>query len=185
LSASTAVRSASPRSAVRPATDTGVLARDIGLLAVRGTVGLLLVGHGAQKLFGVFGGLGLDGTAKAFGTMGYTPAKFFAWLTGASELTGGLLLVLGLLTPLGAAAIIGVMVNAIVTVHWSHGVWAPEGFEFPFLVAMVSTGLGFTGPGRLSLDRGRSWADGGLTPGLFSLALGLVAALVVLAIKAA
>ena len=162
------------------------LARDVGLLAVRSTAGLLLAGHGAQKLFGWWGGPNFDAIATGFAESGYAPGGFFAFLTGSSELIGGLLLALGLLTPLASAAAIGVMFNAIVAVHWNSGVWAENGGdELPLLFGIIAVTVGFTGPGRLSLDRGWRWAAGGAVPGLASVGLGLVGALIVLAVKAA
>ena len=166
--------------------DVDALARDVGLLAVRLTAGLLMAGHGAQKLFGWWGGPDFDFVVNGFAQAGYTPGKFFAILASSSEVIGGLFLAVGLLTPLGSAAVIGVMFNAIVAVHWHSGVWAAnDGYELPLLFAIVAVSLGFTGPGRLSLDRGWRWAAGGAVPGLFSLGLGLAGALIVLAVKAA
>jgi putative oxidoreductase len=164
--------------------DLDALARDVALLALRATAGLLLAGHGAQKLFGWWSALDFDAIATGFAQSGYTPGRFFAVLTGVSELVGGLLLALGLLTPLGCAAAIGVMFNAIVVVHWSSGVWAPNGYELPLLFGIIALAIGFTGPGRLSLDRSWRWAPGGIVPGLVSLGLGLIGALVVLALRA-
>jgi putative oxidoreductase len=159
--------------------------QDVGLLVVRLTVGLVLAGHGAQKLFGWFDGPGLEATSAGFARMGYDPGKLFAALAGASELVGGLLLALGLLTPLATAAIVGVMFNAVAAVHWEKGVWAANGgFEYPLLIGMVGTAIALTGPGRLALDRGRPWARGGLGVGAFSLALGLGAGLLTLVVKA-
>jgi putative oxidoreductase len=163
--------------------DFDALGRDVGLLALRATVGLLLAGHGAQKLFGWWGGPNFDAIATGFAQAGYAPGKFFAVLTGCSELVGGLLLVFGLLTPLGSAAAIGVMFNAVVGVLWNNGVWAPNGYELPLLFGIVALTLGFTGPGRLSLDRGWRWAAGGAVPGLVSVGLGLTGALIVLAVR--
>jgi len=172
------------------ATDTRVdldgLTRDLGLLALRLTAGLLMAGHGAQKLFGWWGGPDFKAVADGFAQVGYTPAKFFALLASSSEVLGGLFLALGFLTPLGSAAVIGVMFNAVVGVHWTSGVWAAnQGYELPLLFGVIAVTLAFTGPGRLSLDRGWPWADGGARPGLVSLGLGLAGALVVLAVKAA
>ncbi len=165
--------------------DVDAVARDVGLLAVRATTGLLLAGHGAQKLFGWWGGPDFDAIATGFAQMGYTPGTFYALLTGLSELVGGLLLALGLFTPLGCAAAIGVMINAVVVAHWKSGVWGPNGYELPLLLGIVALSLAFTGPGRLSLDRGWRWADGGAVPGLVSLGVGLTGALIVMALRAA
>ena len=95
---------------------------DTGLLLARMVIGLLFAAHGAQKLFGWFGGYGLAGTGGFFESLGFRPGRFFAAAAGFSEFTGGLLLAIGLLGPLGPAMIIAVMVVAIATVHWQHGV---------------------------------------------------------------
>jgi putative oxidoreductase len=163
--------------------DLDALGRDVGLLALRATTGLLLAGHGAQKLFGWWGGPNFEAIATGFAQAGYAPGKFFALLTGCSELVGGLLLALGLLTPLGSAAAIGVMFNAVVAVLWNNGVWGPDGYELPLLFGIVALSLAFTGPGRLSFDRGWRWAAGGAVPGLVSVGLGLTGALIVLAVR--
>lgn len=177
---------ASSRARRTTTVDLDALTRDVGLLALRLTAGLLMAGHGAQKLFGWWRGPDFDFIVNGFAKAGYTPGKFFAILASSSELVGGLFLALGLLTPRGSAAVIGVMFNAIVAVHWHSGVWAANGgYELPLLFGIVAVTLGFTGPGRLSLDRGWRWAAGGAAPGLVSLGLGLAGALIVLAVKAA
>src|SRR3954470_1308770 len=99
---------------------------DLALLVLRIVVGGLFVGHGAQKLFGAFGGHGLAGTAGFFENIGLRPGMLHARAAGAAELVGGLLLALGLFTPFGAAALIATMVAAIVTVHYAKGVWVTE-----------------------------------------------------------
>ncbi|HEY4409805.1 MAG TPA: DoxX family protein [Acidimicrobiia bacterium] len=176
---------AAPQTRTRTGTvERDALARDAALLAARLTVGFLMFGHGAQHLFGWWGGPGFDGIAAGLGHIGYTPAHFFAALLGGSEVAGGVLLMLGLLTPLGAAAVIGVLTNAIVTVHWSHGAFAPNGFEYPLLLAVAAATLAFTGPGQLSVDRRWRWSQGGALSGLLAVALGIGGALIVLAVKA-
>lgn len=172
--------------------DLDSVARDAALLAARLTVGVLIFGHGAQKLFGWFGGHGLKATGAGFADMGFSPGRIFAALAGTTEVVAGVLLVLGLLTPLAAAAVIGVMIDAIAIVGWQHGLFGQGGYEYPLLLAVVAAGLAFSGPGRFSLDRGQfsldrgqRWSAGGLVPGLFSLALGLGSAVVILAIQAA
>ncbi|WP_405489821.1 DoxX family protein [Nocardia sp. NBC_00511] len=161
------------------AAQASVTATDIGLLAARVGFGALLAVHGSQKLFGWFNGYGLDATAGAFGGMGYDPGKFFATLAGLSEITGGLLLALGLVTPLAAAIVLGTMINAA-NASWQGGfaMW-----ELPVVYAIAAIALAFTGPGRLSLDAGRPWARQGLVWGAGAVALGVVAALITLAVK--
>jgi putative oxidoreductase len=148
---------------------------DIALLLLRVTVGGTLAAHGAQKLFGWFGGSGLRGTAAGFEKNGYRPGLPMAFLAGLGEAGGGTLLALGLLTALAAAAGIGVMLNAIVSVHLSKGFWNTKGgFEFPLTIATVFTAIGFSGPGRFSVDRslgvhtGWQWGVGALAVGCFS-----------------
>src|SRR5437868_403761 len=146
-----------------------------GLLVVRAVIGLVLVGHGVQKLFGWFGGSGLTGTGKAMGAVGYRPGTLFAFVAGATEAGGGLLLALGLLTPLAASAIIGTMLNAALSAHVKKGFWlANGGYEYTLALGAAAAGLGFTGAGAYSLDHAIGWTMGGTSWGLFSVGLGLV-----------
>src|SRR5919202_1418937 len=100
---------------------------ELGLLVLRLVVGALFVGHGAQKLFGSFGGHGLDGTGGFFESLGLRPGRHMAAAAGLNELVGGTLIVLGLLAPLGALLIVATMVVAIATVHAAKGLWATDG----------------------------------------------------------
>ena len=158
----------------------------IGLLLVRVVVGLLFIGHGTQKLFGWFGGYGVEGTSGFMSSLGYRGKKAPALLAGFGEAGGGLLLALGFLTPLAAAAIIGVMVNAIVSVHAKNGVWNTEnGVELPLVYATVAASLAFAGAGAFSLDRLAGWHLNGVAYGLGTLALGLAAGAAVLVFRRA
>lgn len=126
---------------------------EIGLLLIRLVVGGTLAAHGAQKLFGWFGGFGIAGTGGWLESMGFRPGKLQATISGLSEFGGGLLLAAGLLTPLGAAAIAGVMLVAIVSVHLDKGFFnGAGGYEFNAVLAVAAIALAFTGPGALSLD---------------------------------
>jgi putative oxidoreductase len=157
---------------------------DVGLLLIRLAVGLYLAGHGAQKLFGWFGGHGLAATGGFFESLGYRPGRRNAALAGLAELGGGLLLALGLLTPLGAAAVVGVMLNAIGAVHWRNGPWVTEGgIEYPLILAAVAAGLAFTGAGAASLDNALDLQLGGTGWGLAATALGVLSGVVLLATR--
>jgi putative oxidoreductase len=124
-----------------------------GLLVARLVLGLLMVGHGAQKLFGWFGGYGLAGTGGFFESLGFRPGRAFAAAASLAEVAGGLLVALGLLGPVGPALIISVMIVAAISVHWEHGVFATaNGIEVPLLYASGALALALTGYGAYSLD---------------------------------
>ena len=132
-----------------------------GLLLIRLVFGLTLAAHGAQKLFGWFGGGGPRGTAAMFGKLGFRQPLALAVLAGLSELGGGVLLALGLLTPLGAFALVVVMLIAIATVHWEKGFWSTAGgYEFNLAILAAALAVVATGPGRFSLDHAAGWAGG-------------------------
>jgi putative oxidoreductase len=130
-----------------------------GLLLLRVVLGGTLFAHGAQKLFGWFGGHGRQGTAGFFGALGFRNAALMAVMAGLAE-TGGLLLALGFLTPLAAFGIAVVMIVAIATVHWTKGFFAGNGgYEFNLLILASAVALAATGPGRFSIDNAFGWAD--------------------------
>jgi putative oxidoreductase len=151
---------------------------ELGLLVIRVVVGLLFVGHGSQKLFGWFGGHGLSGTAGFFDSLGMKPAKPHAFLAGLAEAGGGLLLALGLLTPLASAALIAVMVVAIVTVHAKNGLWnTSQGYEFNLVLAAVAFAVAAIGAGDWSLDSALGLDVAGTGWGLAALAAGVIGGL--------
>ncbi|MGH2686555.1 MAG: DoxX family protein [Actinomycetota bacterium] len=157
---------------------------DIGMLILRLVVGGLMFGHGTQKLFGWFGGGGVGGTKGFFGSLGYPAAGTLAVVAGMAEAGGGLLLGTGFLTPLGAAAITGVLFNAIVTAHWPK-VWNTEGgLEFPLAMATAAIAVAFAGPGRFSLDALAGWSLAGSTWGLVALGIGVGVGLIPLTLRA-
>jgi putative oxidoreductase len=132
----------------------------MGLLIGRLVLGLLMAAHGAQKLFGWFGGYGLTGTGEFLAQMGWRPGRLFATLSSVAEIVSGLLVALGFLGPIGPAIMIAVMIVAAISVHWQHGLFATSnGIELPLLYATGALALAFTGYGRYSLD-----AALGLTP---------------------
>lgn len=127
-------------------------ARDAGLLALRLGVGAALAAHGAQKLFGVFGGHGIDGTGAFFDSIGFRPGKLNAWAAGLGEAGGGVLLAVGLATPAAGAAAAGTMVVAA-SMHRDKGFFAQDGgYEYPAVLGLVAASLALGGPGELSLD---------------------------------
>ena len=136
-----------------------------GLFAARLVLGLLMAAHGAQKLFGWFGGYGLTGTGGFFETLGFRPGRAFAALAGLSEFVGGLLIAVGLFGPIGPALVLSVMIVAGVTVHWHNGLFAHgNGIELPLLYAAGAAAMALTGFGSYSLDAllgvSRVWTPG-------------------------
>ncbi|UGB28812.1 DoxX family protein [Metabacillus sp. B2-18] len=126
---------------------------DIGLLIIRVVIGFLFIGHGAQKLFGWFGGYGLKGTGGWFESIGMKPGMTMALFAGLAELFGGILFALGLLTPLAGIIIAGTMLMAIVKVHGQNGLWATSnGYEYNLSLLVVAIGIALIGAGRYSLD---------------------------------
>jgi putative oxidoreductase len=150
---------------------------EVGLLVIRVVVGLLFVGHGAQKLFGMFGGHGIAGTGEYFDSLGLRPGTAAAIAAGAVEIVGGALLALGFMTPLAAALLIATMCVAIVTVHRGSGLWLTNGgIEYNLVLMAVVFGVTAIGPGQWSLDDVIGLDLAGVGWGLAALAAGAVAA---------
>jgi putative oxidoreductase len=155
---------------------------NLALLGLRLVVGLIFSAHGAQKLFGAFGGGGIGGTAGMFDQIGLRPGKHHAWVAGGAEFFGGLAIALGLVTPIAAAALIGVMTAAVITVHLKNGFFnTNQGFEFNLALVAALFALAGVGAGSWSLDNvlnidltGTDWALGALGVGL----LGGIAAVI-------
>jgi putative oxidoreductase len=123
-------------------------------LVLRVPVGIIFAAHGAQKLFGWFGGYGLEGTGQYLASIGLSPGYLMALLAGGAEFFGGLALVLGLLVRPAAAALAFAMLVAIFAAHWSSGFFAASGgYEFALALFAASLSLVFSGGGRYSLDR--------------------------------
>jgi putative oxidoreductase len=153
-----------------------------GLLFLRVVVGLVFFAHGAQKLFGWWGGPGITGTRGWLGSMGFRMPGVMATLVALAE-TSGLLFALGFLTPLAAVMMTSAMVVAIGSVHWRKGFWNMEqGYEFNLVLLAVAVAVAATGPGRYSIDHALTWDDNlsGAIWGLAVLTLALVGALAVL-----
>ncbi|MGH3344906.1 MAG: DoxX family protein [Carbonactinosporaceae bacterium] len=155
---------------------------DVGLFVLRLVVGLILAGHGSQKLFGWLGGPGLEGWETMLTELGYQPARWFALAHATAELTAGVLLVFGLLTPFAAAALIGVAVNALPT-KIANGFWIQDGgFEYEVVLLAVGSLIAIAGPGSLSLDRRLPWARGGVASAMIGLVLGFGSGIAVLVV---
>jgi putative oxidoreductase len=145
----------------------------IGRLLLRLAVGGFFVGHGTQKLFGWFGGNGLQGTAEGFEQLGLRPGKVHATAAGVTEAGGGALLVAGLETPLAATLLTATMITAIRTVHAKNGPWATQGgYEYNVVLIAAAIALAELGPGPISLDglrgderAGAGWALAALAAG--------------------
>lgn len=126
--------------------------RDLGLLVLRAGTGAVLAAHGAQKLFGWFGGGGVEGTGKAMEAMGFSPGRQSAIAAGLGEAGGGALLALGLATPAAGAAAAGAMAGAV-SVHAPAGFFAQGGgYEYPAFLGFTAAAIGVAGAGRYSLD---------------------------------
>ena len=126
---------------------------DIGLLVLRLVVGLTMAAHGSQKLFGWFGGAGLERFATIFANIGYKPGLFWAVVVGLTEALGGLLLVLGLFTRPAALAVVIFMINAIYVTSAKGFFWTAGGFEYSLLLLLVALYFLIRGAGCCSLDR--------------------------------
>lgn len=126
---------------------------DLGLLIIRLVVGVTFMGHGAQKLFGWFGGYGPKGTGGWLESIGVRPGVPMAILAGLAELVGGFLFAAGLLTPVGAALIVITMLMAIFKVHGKNGYWVTSnGFEYNLVLIAIAVGVALVGAGSYSFD---------------------------------
>jgi len=125
----------------------------LGILILRLVIGLTMAAHGAQKLFGWWGGPGMNGWTGAMNRMRIRPAVPWAWMSALAELLGGIGLAVGLLTPLPSLAIAGSMLVAIALVHWPKGFWVTKGgYEFNLSILAAIAAIALAGPGAYSLD---------------------------------
>jgi putative oxidoreductase len=147
---------------------------NLAMLVLHVVIGVVFFAHGTQKIFGWFGGYGIEATAGFFENIGLRPARLHAWAAALGETIGGLLLALGLLTPIGSALIIAVMTTAIITVHGTKGFFNTDGgYEFNLTLMAAAFALAGVGPGKWSLDNaigiewhGTNWALIALGAGL-------------------
>ena len=149
----------------------------LGRLLLRVTVGGLFVGHGTQKLFGWFGGHGLDATANMFESIGMRPGNRNAIAAGVAEAGGGAALAAGFATPLAAATLTSVMLTAINRVHLKNGPWVTNGgYEYNAVLIAAVLALAEVGPGELSLDHALGQERSGPGWAVLALALGVAGA---------
>jgi len=149
----------------------------IGRLLLRLTVGSLFFGHGTQKLFGLFGGHGLDATANMFESLGMRPGRRNAIAAGVAEAGGGAALAAGFATPLAAATLTSVMLTAINRVHLKNGPWVTNGgYEYNAVLIAAVIALTEVGPGEVSLDHALGTERSGPAWALFALAAGAAGA---------
>jgi putative oxidoreductase len=158
---------------------TGV---DTGVALLRVVVGLTMAAHGYNHLWG---GGGLAGTARWFGSLGMRPPRLHAVLSGVGELAAGFALAIGLLTPLAAAFVVGTMVVAGITAHRPNGFFVfKDGYEYVLMIGVVCAVIGLLGPGTASVDRllGIDTALAGVVGLALTVGLGVVGAAVLLAV---
>jgi putative oxidoreductase len=150
----------------------------LGRLLLRLVVGFFFFGHGTQKLFGWFGGNGLDATADGFEKLGLRPGRANAITAGAAEAGGGAMLALGLATPVSAAILTATMMTAIYRVHLKNGPWISKGgYEYNVVLIAAVLALAEAGPGQLSLDAALGCHRFGRGRAISALAVGAVGAL--------
>jgi putative oxidoreductase len=156
---------------------------DFGLLLLRFAVGGTFFAHGMQKVFGMWGGPGPGGFARALEGFGYQQAATLSWVTGIAELVAGAFVVLGVLTPLAAAALLAIKINAVLLkMGGGFFVTGPAGsdaVELDVVLGLAAAALVFTGPGRVALDNGRPWHRRPASWGVLSLVVGVAAAVLV------
>ena len=156
----------------------------MGQLLIRVTIGVLLVGHGAQHALGWFGGYGADGTGGWLEGFGFPQGRRLAVLLGASEIGAGVLLGAGFVVPLAAAAIVGVALAAALTDHSGKGPWIWKGgWEYVLVLGVVAVATVFAGPGAVSVDHLVGWSLAGTGWGIAAAAAGLASGGAALALR--
>ncbi|HUM00466.1 MAG TPA: DoxX family protein [Mycobacterium sp.] len=137
--------------------------QDLGLLLLRVSVGAILIAHGLAKAFGLWGGQGLDGFKNSLEDMGYQHTGLLTYLAAGTQISAGILLVLGLFTPLAAAAALAYLINGLLASVAAQydagyiGFFLPDGNEYQLLLIVAVASIILVGPGRYGFDAGRGW----------------------------
>ncbi|NDJ89015.1 DoxX family protein [Mycolicibacter kumamotonensis] len=152
--------------------------QDLGLLILRVGLGVLLVAHGLRQLFGWWGGQGLTGFRSSIADAGYQHADILTYAAGGGQIAAGLLLVLGLFTPLAAAGALAYLINGVLAGVSSQSqgrfdFFLPDGHEFHLMLILVATAIVLVGPGRYGLDGDRGWARRPFIGSIVALLLGI------------
>ena len=153
--------------------------QDLGLMLLRVGFGALLIAHGLQKAFGLWGGQGLNGFQQSLADLGYQHANILTYVGAGAQIGAGALLVLGLFTPLAAAAAVAYLINSLlaaVAAQPDSGYFAfflPDGHEYLVVLLLVAVALTLTGPGRYGFDAGRGWARRPFVGSAAALVLGI------------
>lgn len=162
-----------------PEPDRWHVGLDVGLLVLRLGLAMVMGAHGLQKLFGLFDGPGIGGFADALSAMGYTgQTTLLAWITALAETGGAVLLAVGLFTPLGAAAVLGVAINIVVSKFQLGSGYFDA--ELDIVIGVMALTLLFTGAGRVAIDKNTPWRRKPGAFGLFGLLLAAAASIVVI-----
>lgn len=165
----------------RPLTWNG--GTDIGLLLLRFAIGGTFFAHGMQKVFGLWGGPGIDGFARVLDGFGFQQTSTLSWVTGITELVAGAFVVLGVGTPLAAAGLLAIMINTVL-LKYGNGFFiaSPAGagaVELEVVLGLAAAAIVFTGPGRIALENGRAWHRRPVPWGVLALVVGVAAGVLV------
>jgi putative oxidoreductase len=156
---------------------------DLGLLLLRFAVGGVFFAHGMQHVFGLWGGVGMTGLRNALTAFGFRNVNVLAWVTALTELVGGAAVVLGLFTPLAAAGLLALMINAVllkaVNGFFIAGPPGAASVELEVVLGLGAAALVLTGAGRVALENGRTWNRRPAPWGVLCLVIGVAAALAV------
>lgn len=156
---------------------------DLGLLLLRFAVGGVFFAHGAQKVFGLWGGPGISGFARTLDGFGFRQTTNLAWLTGITELVAGAGVVLGVATPLAAAGLVAIMINTVLLKagngFFVAGASGAAAVELDVVLGLAAAAIVLTGPGRIALDSGRTWHRRPASWGVLALVVGITAGVLV------